>query len=109
MANQRSCASSRWRHRLFPRPSDTVGDEVGERRNVHIDARAVEGTQIRIAVLDSDYGPRIAARRQHHIHQEARDTAIAVRIRVNVAEQPMCEHRADTGLRLALDKIEDSG
>jgi hypothetical protein len=59
----RTHASSRWRHRLFPRPSDTVGYEVGERRNVHIDACAVEGTQIRLAILDSDYSPRIAARR----------------------------------------------
>jgi len=60
-------------------------------------------------VLDPDHGPGIAAAGQQRVHQEPCDPAVAIGERVDVADQPVAEHGADRGLRLALDEIEQRG
>src|SRR5262249_1050302 len=89
----------RRRAALLQRPAHTFGDEAREGRNVAIDARAIESRKIRIAILDTDDGPGIAAGGQDRVHQESRHAAVAVRIGMNIAKQPVPENRAHAGFR----------
>ena len=72
---------------------DTFGQEPRERLHVLIDARSVERGEIGVAIIDTDHGPRIAAGCEQRIHDDARHAAVAVRVRVDMAEQPVPEDR----------------
>src|SRR6266704_3623861 len=52
-------------------PLHAADDKGCERMDVHLDAGAVQGAQIRLAIPDANHRPRIAARSQHNIHQKA--------------------------------------
>src|SRR5207248_4619832 len=70
-------------------PLHATDDKGGERMDVHLDAGAVQSAQIRFAIYHANHGPRIAARSQHHIHQEARHAAVPVGVRVDITEKPV--------------------
>src|SRR5215472_2029785 len=92
--------------RLLHRPSGALSDEFREGRNVSVDAGAIERREIRVAVLYPNDGPCISARAEHGVHQEPGHAAVAIRVWVNVAEQPMRENRANAWIRFFFEKIE---
>src|SRR5437660_8169455 len=74
---------------LLKAPLHAADDKGCERMDVHLDAGAVHGAQIRLAIPDANHCPRIAARCQHSVHEEACHAAVPVRVRVDITEKPV--------------------
>src|ERR1035437_9626776 len=91
---------------LLKRPVYPRGDKGRERTDVAVDACAIQRLEISVAIFDPDNSPRITARCEYRIHQEARHAPVAVGVWVYIAEQPMTEDGARAGLRLVFKKIE---
>lgn len=94
------------RNQVFEGPSHAVGDERRERRDIHVDARPIQCGQISVPILDANDRPGIAARRQHRVHHEARYPSVPVRVRMDVAKQPVPEHSADARVRFVFQEVE---
>jgi hypothetical protein len=70
----------------FQAPLHAADNKRCERMDVHLDAGVVQRAQIRLAIYDANHRPRISARSQHDIHEEARHAAVPVGVRVDVTE-----------------------
>jgi hypothetical protein len=88
-------------------PLHAVDDKGCERMDVHFDAGAVQGAQIRLAIPDANHRPRITARSQHNIHQKARHAAVPVRVWVDITEKPVSQHRSHRRLGFFFQKVEE--
>jgi hypothetical protein len=88
-------------------PLHATDDKGCERMDVHLDAGAVHRAQIRLAIPDANHRPRIASRSQHHIHQKARHATVPIRVRVDITEKPVSQHRTHRRLGLFFQKIEE--
>ena len=57
--------------RFLERPPDPLCDETCEGSCVHLNARTIQSLQILCAVFNANHRPRIPARSEQYIHQEA--------------------------------------
>ncbi len=78
----------------------SLREKGGERLNVEVDARAVQGAQIARAIFDAHHGPRVATRREHRIHQKAGHSSVAIHVWMDVPKEPVSEHRSNRWLVL---------
>src|SRR5207249_11922644 len=66
--------------------------EVGEWRDVLPHACLFQGGHVAVPPFQRHHCPWVTACREHHVHEEPADTAIAVHVGVDVDEDKMAEH-----------------
>ena len=103
------CLCSNGTLRFLERPPDPFCNETCKGSCVHLNARTIQSLQILCAVFNANHRPRIPARSEQYIHQEAGHAAIAIGIGMNLAKEPMTEHGPNRWFRFRLDQIEQRG
>ena len=71
---------------LFKEAVDLLRYEAGERVDVHLYAGGFQRCEVTVSLRDKDHGLGIAPRSQHDVHKKTCHAAIAVGVRVDVAE-----------------------
>lgn len=82
-------------HGLTTKPVfNKLRKEIGEWHDVLPDACLFQSGHIGVPPLQWHHCPAVSACREHHVHKEAADTAIAVHIRMDIDEDEMAEHNS---------------
>ena len=88
---------------------DQAGDECRKGPYVLADARRFERAHVSVALLHRDDRPRIAARGQHHVHEESPHAAVAVHVRMDVHQGEVTEHDPHGRFDLTLESSNNAG
>lgn len=83
------------------------GEEVREGHDIFADTRFFESIHIGVAIADRNDRLRVSSRRHHGVHQEAPDAAVAIHIRMDIDEDEMPEHHADSRMRFFAQQVEE--
>ena len=93
-AHVRHCSSRRhFGHWLAAEPLlNKLRKEIGEWHDVLPHACLFQSGHVGVAPFQRHHCPGVTACREHHVHEEPADTAIAVHIGMDIDEDEMAEH-----------------